>query len=225
VASAIFFRKKMMGKSSINVDLDDPRIGKIADVISNKTAKSILGELAESGNDGLSESEISEKIGGAANTVHYNVKKLEEAGLIEKVSGFLWSVKGKRIYKYRVSNRKIVISPRTGLKGVLPAVLISGLIALGIRTFVGFEKNSRIEDSVVSSGASESASLFAEKAGDLAVSAGREAVQEVGNTGDIAAWFFLGALTGLLVFILWSWYSNVTFSRRKGNGSLKGGSE
>ena len=86
-----------MTKSSINLDLDDPRIGKIADVISNKTTKKILSMLADSSDFGLSESEISNKLEIPANTVNYNVKKLEEVGLIEKTRKILWSEKGKRI--------------------------------------------------------------------------------------------------------------------------------
>ena len=41
------FSFRVMGNSSIMIDLDDPRTAKIADVISNKTTKKILAELAE----------------------------------------------------------------------------------------------------------------------------------------------------------------------------------
>jgi len=219
----------MTGKSSINVDLDDPRIGKIADVISNSTAKKILGELAEAGDSGLSESELSERLKSPANTINYNIKKLEEAGLVEKISGFLWSVKGKRMYRYRVSNRKIVISPRTGMRGVIPSVLISGLIALGIKVFAidrsvisyGAETESlRGADYAVSEGASvasDSANMVVEKVVGGASDVGVEVMRTAGNTGDIAAWFFLGALAGLLIFVLWSWHVNSK------NGNVKGG--
>src|SRR3989344_1058718 len=115
-----------MTKSSIMIDLDDPRTEKIAEVISNKTSKKILGVLAERE---MSETDISRALDLAMNTVNYNVKKLEEAGLIEKVKGFLWSEKGKRIHKYKVVDRRIVISPRSMIRGILPSVLITGIIA------------------------------------------------------------------------------------------------
>ncbi|MAG37909.1 hypothetical protein CMI45_00780 [Candidatus Pacearchaeota archaeon] len=211
-----------MSKNTINVDLDDPRIGKIADVISNKTGKKILGELAEAGSEGLSESEILERLKIPANTINYNIKKLESAGLVEKVSGFLWSVKGKRIHKYRVSNRKIVISPKTGMKGILPAVLVSGVLALGIKIF-GFGTESVASQNFMEKSvdvvAVESARV-AESGGSVASDLGIEAaksfaegpvevMQVASSSGDIALWFFLGALVGLLVFLIWSWRQNV----------------
>jgi len=198
-----------MSEKSINVDLDDPRIEKIADVISNKTAKKILGEISDVGKDGLSESEIVEKLKLPANTINYNINKLEESGLIEKSKGFLWSVKGKRIYRYKVSNKKIIISPRTGMKGVIPSFLISGAIALGIKLFV-VNNSSRVTDSSVREAVS--VEISAESAGAMlaekSVEVGTKIIGEAGSFGDIAAWFFLGALTGLLIFVLWSWYAN-----------------
>src|SRR3989338_2079201 len=116
--------------NSILVELDDPRTGKIADAISNKTAKKILGALSEKE---MSESELAKILETGLNTIEYNIKKLVEAGLIEKVGGFLWSIKGKRIYRYRVVNKKIVILPKKIIRGVLPAVLISGIVAFGIK--------------------------------------------------------------------------------------------
>ncbi len=121
-----------MAKKEINMDLDDPRAGKIAEVLSNKTCKKILGVLAE---NEMTESEVAAELGLPLNTVGYNVKKLVSAGLIEKIGGFLWSVKGKRIHKYKVSNKKIVISPRVNFNKILASligVLVVGLIAIAL---------------------------------------------------------------------------------------------
>ena len=121
-----------MAKKEINMDLDDPRIGKVAEIISNKTCKKILGVLAEEKE--MSESEIASALGLPLNTVGYNVKKLVEAGLIEPVKGFLWSVKGKRIRKYRVANKRIVISPKMNINkivaGFVGALIFVGLVAM-----------------------------------------------------------------------------------------------
>jgi hypothetical protein len=51
----------------------------------------------------------------------------------EKKSGFLWSSKGKKIEKYFVSNKKIIISPKSMMKGIIPSILITGIIGFGIR--------------------------------------------------------------------------------------------
>ena len=201
--------------SEIRIDLDDPRTEKIGEVIGNKTSKRILGALAEKE---MSESELSTELGMAMNTIGYNVKKLEDAGLIEKVSGFLWSVKGKRIHKYRIANRKIVISPKSFTRGIVPTVLISGAIALGIKVFYSGAQKAQ---TAVSYGADSAVSEGAGVAGSVApavAEGGRiagEIVPEVaGGSGiypalasapDVWAWYLLGAMTALLIFLLWNW--------------------
>ena len=132
-----------MTKKEINMDIDDPRAGDIAEVISNKTCKKIISAVAES-NEGLSESEIAAKLGMPMNTVNYNIKKLVKSGLIESDKRFLWSVKGKRIYKYKLANKKIVIMPKVNATRVLAGVI--GILAVAfIVMMVVFWNPNRIE--------------------------------------------------------------------------------
>lgn len=207
-----------MTKSSIVLDLDDPRFDDIAEVMSNKTAKKILSALGEKE---LSQSEISEEIGAALNTVDYNVKKLEKAGLVEKVSGFLWSVKGKRIHKYRVVNKKIVISPKSYLKGILPAAFVSVVLAFLIKIFVGTTSVSSgnvgsLEMDVATSGsfaAVDSVPRVALEEGARAASESASIVnnsvhQVLVNTPESWAWFLLGSLVALLFLIIFNWRKN-----------------
>ncbi len=202
--------------SEIRIDLDDPRTAKIGEVIGNKTSKRILSVLAEKE---MSESELGNELGMAMNTVGYNVKKLEEAGLIEKVSGFLWSVKGKRIHKYRIANRKIVISPKSFTRGIVPTVLITGAVALGIKIFYsGVQKVQNIVssggvDSMLAKGAevaSANAPAFSEGgriASDVGTQVGGSGVYNVlASAPDMWAWYLLGALSALLIFLLWNWW-------------------
>src|SRR3989344_7017567 len=105
-----------MANNSIMIDLEDPQSGKIAEVLSNKTAKVILGLLAE---NEMSGSEVAAKLGAPLNTVTYNLKNLVDAGLVEKSKRFFWSSKGKRMELYKVSNKRIVISPRRMIKGII----------------------------------------------------------------------------------------------------------
>ncbi|HRZ85959.1 MAG TPA: winged helix-turn-helix domain-containing protein [Candidatus Paceibacterota bacterium] len=100
----------MSNKKYVMVSLDDEKLSVLAEVLSNKTAKKILEFLAERE---ASESEIAESINLAPNTVNYNIKKLLESGLIEKSSNFLWSLRGKKMLKYRIANKKILISPKS----------------------------------------------------------------------------------------------------------------
>jgi len=195
----------MVDKSSLMIDLDDPRAGKIAEVISNKTAKKILGVLAEKE---LSESEISDLLNLKMNTVGYNIKKLKEAGLIEVVGGFLWSVKGKRIHKYKVSNRKIVISPRMR-SGILPAIIGSVFIAGLIKVFVGGSvpvlQDVATRNDMLTEGVSAGAEVFSDEMQTFAPEIANNISSVALAIPEVWAWYLLGSLTALLIFFVWSW--------------------
>jgi DNA-binding transcriptional ArsR family regulator len=181
-----------MSKKYINIDLDDPRIGNLADVISNKTSKRIIDYLSDVE---ASEAEISKDLKLPANTVNYNVKKLLKAGLIDKSKDHWWSVKGKKIVKYSVASKKIVISPRSlsGVKQTFVALAVSGVAALGLKSYFDnqyLESRTQDFDAVVG-GSSEVASIGKEVASDVVVNV---------QTPEIALWFFLGALLALAVY-------------------------
>ena len=80
-----------MAGRSVLIDLDDPRMGVLADVLANKSSKRILSLLAEAE---LSASEVALRLSMPLTTVDYNMKKLARAGLIEKTRSLL-SSKGK----------------------------------------------------------------------------------------------------------------------------------
>jgi len=182
-----------MEKHSIMIDLDDDRTDKIAEVLGNKTCKKIIGLLAEKE---MSETDISKGLGIPLNTVGYNIRKLLESGLIEKTNDFFWSVKGKKIPVYRASSKRIIISPKSKIRGIIPAVLVSGAIALGIKTFFSSRENAARTIS------EDSLSVAMEKTGD---SFNSGIYYILNNAENVWAWFFLGALLGLLIFLLWNW--------------------
>src|SRR3989344_4984577 len=121
-----------MAEKKIMISIDDERASKLADILGNKTAKNILSYLADKES---SEVDISKNLNLPANTVNYNVKKLVDVGLIESSKSFFWSVKGKRIKKYKVSNKTIVISPKTNSNAVFGTLLIIGLTSLIIKLY------------------------------------------------------------------------------------------
>jgi DNA-binding transcriptional ArsR family regulator len=120
----------MIEKKYVLVSLDDAKTGKIAEVLGNKTCKIILELLSE---EEFSEKDISDRLNIPMNTVNYNVKKLKEVGLIEEKKHF-FSIKGKRIPVYRVSNKSIIISPKKSsfskIKNFLPVVIIASLFSI-----------------------------------------------------------------------------------------------
>ncbi len=181
------------------IELDDERVESIAEAISNRTSKKILVLLAESE---LSESELSEKLGMPLSTIDYNVKKLVRAGLIEKTRTF-WSSKGRKIPVYRTSSRKIIISPRKKFSGIVPTILISGVVALALKVFADYKRLGAVT---------------MEKAGETAaaaagtVGAGADFVKPSGFFYNVLAgapnswaWFFIGALAGLTIYTLWNY--------------------
>jgi len=178
-----------MSEKSIMIDLEDPRSSKIAEVLSNKTSKKILELISEKE---LSVGEIAIKLGLPVNTVMYNIDKLVKAELIEK-AGWLWSMKGKRVERYKISYKRIVISPRKIIKGVIPALVVS-LIGAGI--IKGFFSKTPEVLSTSEKLLESSDSLVA---GNLAngIVAKSASAPFVGETW---AWFLLGA--GVMKFLL-----------------------
>jgi len=123
-----------MEEKHIMVSLGDKNAKEIGEIIGNKTCSRILEFLASE--DGTV-TDISNALKIPLNTADYNVKKLVSAGLIEKSSHW-WSVKGKKMPVYRVSNRKIIISPRKSVAKVFAWVIgLTGLSALTLRQFMG----------------------------------------------------------------------------------------
>ncbi|MBU2577176.1 MAG: winged helix-turn-helix domain-containing protein [Nanoarchaeota archaeon] len=121
-------------ETSIMINLGDEKAKQISEVIGSKSCNRILNLLAEKD---LTVSEISRELKMPINTVDYNVKKLVRAGLIEKASHW-WSVKGKKMLTYKVSNKKIIISPRKSVAKVFAWTLgLTGLTALTIRELLG----------------------------------------------------------------------------------------
>lgn len=189
-----------MAKSSIMIDLEDPRTSEIAEVISNKTSKSILLVIAE---QELTETEISQKLNLPLNTVDYNIKKLERTGLIEKAKTFSWSPKGKAVYRYKASNKQIIISPKSKIKGILQALISTAVAATGIYFFTRQDAPNFAEPTL----------RVAEKLADSAGSGAGEsfmatAPQIAQNTQPLIipswVWFILGAALAITIFIIFN---------------------
>ena len=121
----------MVENTDISISIDYHRIKDIAEAITNKTCKKILNYLTK---NEKTISEISVELNIPINTVEYNIKKLLNSGLIEKKS-FWWSVKGKKMPTYTVSNKRIIISPKryTNNLKYLIALGITGVISLVIK--------------------------------------------------------------------------------------------
>src|SRR3989344_8112624 len=150
-----------MTKNSIEIDLNDPRSAMIADVMSSKTAKKILNFLAESEK---SASDIASELEMPLNTVTYNLDKLVSAGLVEKAKRFFWSSKGKKMDFYKVANKRIVISPRTMSRAVVPIAVFAviGIVLALILMQGNYENKVLSDDGPKTFGSIEEMKLFLE---------------------------------------------------------------
>ena len=169
---------------------DDTR--NLADVLSNKTAKKIIDILAEKE---LSENDIAKELGIPINTAEYNIQKLAKAGLIEHSKSFFWSVKGKKIPVYKVSNKSILISPkkRTNL-GVFAALLVSGIAAAAVR---GYEL---AKTAVIPA---EEKLLTSAPVPMTALNETSRISYSAQTLRSIALWFFGGALFSLVIYLIY----------------------
>ncbi len=188
------------------IDVQDPRSAVIAEVLANKTAKRVLALLAE---HELSQTELSQQLKLPASTVDYTMKKLVAAGLVEPARS-LWSSKGRKVAVYRVSNKRIVISPKTMMRGIIPAILVSLGAAALIKLYSGSQEfTQQVAPDISSTVAGKASSV----AMDGAVGAA-EVVPAIDlstyygglvTASHLWAWFLLGSLTVLVVLLLWNW--------------------
>lgn len=133
-------------KNFLLLSLDDEKTKAIANTVSNSTCKKILEFLAE--NDGT-ETEISKTLGIPISTVHYNLKQLLEARLVEWDNYHL-SEKGKEVKHYTLANKYIIIAPKGAdkasfLEAVKNIIPVFGLGVLGTffaSKFSGFDSSS-----------------------------------------------------------------------------------
>ena len=121
----------MAKEKFILVSLEDDKAKKLAEVISNNTCRKILDKLSEKE---YTETELSEHLKIPISTIHYNLKHLLQAKLVETTE-FHYSKKGKEVQHYTLSNQYVIIAPKNikeGLRERLEKIIPSAVLTLGI---------------------------------------------------------------------------------------------
>ncbi len=183
---------KNMEEKYIMFSMEDERIKGLSEALSNPSCKKIINLLSEKE---LTETDIAKELKVPLNTIDYNIKKLISVGLIEKTNHF-WSIRGKKMPVYRVSNKKIVISPKKSLSftALIASAIGTGLIAFGIERFSAQRINEEVffaEDSLAA------VPMIAQK--------GSEVARDFASTGFAGwQWFLLGAWLGIALFFIFS---------------------
>lgn len=182
-----------MNKKYVMVSLEDTRTKKLADVLGNKTCKRIIDFLAEKE---ATKTEIAKALKAPLNTVEYNVNKLVEAGLVEKSKNYFWSQKGKKIGIYKISNKYIVILPKSKnyFKPIVPVVIISGALTFLIWFFLRIPYTQRITI--------EEGTKALKDAAEMIKTQAPFTFQSFLLSIPPWAWFLIGALIAVAVYII-----------------------
>jgi len=200
-----------MAEKYIMFSLDDARTKKLADVISNPTCKKIIDFLTEEKE--ASENDIARKLRIPINTIEYNLKKLEQAGLIDKSKNFFYSVKGRKIDMYKLSNKKIMIQPKSMnlIKNIknLAIVLFSGAIISFLLRY--FSLKQAVADRAYNLPEAAQTAEALKSAGENLISTQNIGFMQQLSSLPIWEWFFIGILFAVLVYLI----LNLTYQKNK----------
>ena len=112
----------------------------------------------------------------------------------------MWSVKGKKIPVYRVSEKKIVISPKKSMNGKFLATLgLTSLVALGLKLlYPSVGSGSSVTQDIYYSTAESAKTAVAS-----APSVSPDQILASSPVPEIWLWFLLGGIFSLLSIADW----------------------
>lgn len=194
----------MPNKNFLLLSMEDAKIKKISNVISNESCRKILDFLSAKE---ATESELAEKLVIPISTVHYNLQQLTGAGLVS-ADEFHYSKKGKEVSHYKLANKYIIIAPKKafGIKEKLKAILPVALIAAGAAGIIQLATKYSFGQTLTATQDAFSKSAAIERATDampmLSQAAPEQAAKTVTLFQNISIWFFAGALFALLIYFI-----------------------
>ena len=202
----------MPNKNFLLLSLEDTKIKKVSNVISNESCRKILDYLS---NKEATESELAEKLNIPISTVHYNLLQLMETELIS-ADEYHYSQKGKEMSHYKLANKYIIIAPKKtyGIKEKLRSILPVALIAAGTAGIIQlvrmFPQRGTFAAQNFKSVSADRVASSAAPSMEQAYGASSNAVSSTVSTlpfwQNIALWFLIGAIFALLVYFVISWY-------------------
>lgn len=192
----------MANKNFLLLSMEDSKIKKISNVISNESCRKILDCLS---NKEATETELAEKLHIPISTVHYNLQQLMETGLIS-ANEYHYSQKGKEVSHYKLANKYIIIAPKNAfgikerLKDILPVALIAAGTAGIIQALTKYYSRASAAPELMAA-----KTAIVEEATDsvAALSQATPAMAETMHAAqpNIALWFLGGALFALLIYL------------------------
>ena len=207
-------------KEFLVLNMDDSKTKRVANILTNDSCMKILDYLSKNES---TETEVAKALSLPPSTVHYNLKQLEQAGLII-AEEFHYSVKGREVNHYRIANKYIIISPshltslaetevlgRNKLKGIIPSIIVLGATAILIRILesknAAYNTSSIIaqkamEKSVQST--ADSAGVYSTESSSALSETVPAASNLISSNTEIALWFLSGGLLVIGVYLLWN---------------------
>jgi DNA-binding transcriptional ArsR family regulator len=146
----------------LRLSLGQSQASKVAKLLANDTASKIMDALSI---DSKSESELAKELDMPLSTVHYNVQKLNDTGILTS-DEFTYSEKGKEIRHYRLASEHIIISTKPS--SPLPEITAGGVLALAVAAGIALvnqptviEESSVMARTLVADSAAESMAVVA----------------------------------------------------------------
>ncbi len=185
-----------MSKSNfLLVDLNEPKVKKLAETITSETSRKLLNHLAEKED---TEANIAQLLGIPISTVHYHLQKLQEAGLV-KVEEFHYSPKGREVNHYQLANKYIIITPQkvSGLREKLKGILPVALIVAGVGLVIGlFNRSSQMFGAVMESSTLKQAAL------ETAPSVQKCITTSAPVSSNFWLWFIIGGICAIVIYVI-----------------------
>ena len=188
-----------MTDSVLILEPGDERAQKIAKAMASQTANDILNFLSEGQK---SQTEITERLAIPFTTVKYHIENLLDAGLVA-VDATRYSVKGREIKYYALTNQLLIVAPR---QANVRSLLLKYASLFGI-VIVGALAVMLISPLMVMQGSANVASVSKEgDAGIVMVHASYAAAPSSPVLPDMAIAFFCGGLVVICVLLCYEVY-------------------
>jgi predicted transcriptional regulator len=227
----------MAKKKLLMLNLEDDVSKDLAQVISNKSCRKILDYLSQK--DEATEGDIAKELNLPISTTNYSIKQLIKAELIV-AEEYHYSKKGKEVQHYKLANQFIIIAPkqtkksdfRRQLKEMLGLFGVSVVGALGIifsgRIFNNFNNSNVMEKAMITQDVATNMvakdvppmgarMMLEDGIQETFMETSQVVVQEsysVFSPELAAIWFFVGALTIIILYLLYLFAKN-KFNKNK----------
>jgi DNA-binding transcriptional ArsR family regulator len=184
--------------------------GKVANALNNEKCKRILDHLYT--HKDATETELSKALNIPLSTVHYNMKVLVDAKLVN-TDTYSYSTRGKEVTHYKANKQPIVIVQEESQLSLLRAIVPAALVAAGAAAIYQITQRASPQtfDTMAAPAMDESTRSLAFESGEAVMMKAAPAVNDVAQSAfDPVSAFVLGVVSVLIlsyvVLLAMRWY-------------------